>query len=78
MAVYKKGKPLHLSDPDRSAFVVMTETEYEAKTVQEIQEIFRRKHILITEIPPSPPLQFNEEGLSTLAALNTITHIQGQ
>ena len=76
-ARYQEGRPLHLSDPDKSVFVVMDEMEYEAKTVPEIQEIFRRKHIIVTEMR-SPPLQFNEEGLSTLAALNSVTHIQGQ
>ena len=70
------GKPLHVADPEKSAFKVMTESEFEQKSVEEIQEIFRRKHIVITDMR-SPPLKFDAKGLRTLSPLSRITFIQG-
>ena len=55
----------------------MTEEEFESKSVEEIQGIFRQKHILVTDMR-SAPLQFNSRGSSSLMRLSTITHIQGK
>jgi hypothetical protein len=71
------GLPLHVSDPEKSAFFVMTEAEFESKSVEEIQAIFQQKHILVTGMH-SAPLQFDSRGLSSLTRLSTVTHIQGE
>ena len=73
---YKDGLPLHLADEEKSAMKVLTETEFEKKTVEEIQELLRRKHILITDIR-RPALDFDSIGLSTLGPLSMVTDIQG-
>jgi hypothetical protein len=75
-AGFVNGLPLHVSDPENSAFFVVTEAEFESKSVEEIQEIFRRKHILVTDMR-SATLKFGPRGLSTLTTLSTVTDIQG-
>lgn len=54
----------------------MTEEEFETKTVAEIQDIMREKHIVVTHMR-SGQLQFDARGLSTLTGLSTIADIQG-
>jgi hypothetical protein len=76
-AGFVDGRPLHIADPEKSAFFVMTEAEFESMTVGEIQGIFRRKHILVTDMHFTP-LQFDSRGLSSLTRLSTVTHIQGR
>jgi len=76
-ASFVDGLPLHISDPEKSAFSVMTEAEFETRSVAEIQAIIRKKHILVTNMS-SPPLNFDSKGLSTLTRLGTVTHIQGE
>jgi hypothetical protein len=68
--------PLHISDPINSAFCIMTQAEFEEKSVQEVQSIMRRKHILITDMS-TPTLEFDARGLASLTTLSTITDIQG-
>lgn len=55
----------------------MTEAEFESKSVEEIQGIFRQKHILVTDMR-SAAFQFDSRGLSSLTRLSTVTHIQGK
>jgi hypothetical protein len=64
------SRPLYIADPEKSAFFVMTEAEFESKSVEEIQGIFQQKHILVTNMH-STPLQFNSRGLSSQT--NTLT-----
>lgn len=75
-AGFVDGRPLHIADPEKSAFRVMTETEFEEKPIEEIQEILREKHIIVMDIQ-SAPLKFDAENLSTLWNLLAVTHIQG-
>jgi hypothetical protein len=76
-AGFVDGRPLHVADPEKSAFFVMTEAEFESKSVEEIQGIFRQKHILVTDMR-SATLQFDARGLSSLTRLSTVTFIQGK
>lgn len=71
------GRPLHIADPENSAFCVLTEAEFERKSVEEIQAIFRHKHILVTDMR-SEALKFDSRGLSTLTSLSTVTDIHGK
>jgi acyl carrier protein len=68
--------PLHVSDPPHSAFFIITEADFKKKTVKEIQTIFRKKHILVTDMTTST-LKFDAKGLSSLTALSAVTDIQG-
>lgn len=68
--------PLHVSDPANSAFIVMTEAEFKERSVEDIQAIYRHKHILVTEMSTST-LKFDGKGLSSLTALSAVTDIQG-
>ena len=54
----------------------MTQAEFEEKSVQEVQSIMRRKHILITDTS-IPALAFDAKGLGSLTTLSTVTDIQG-
>ena len=54
----------------------MTQAEFEEKSVQEVQSIIQRKHILITDMS-TPPLAFDARGLASLTTLSTVTDIQG-
>lgn len=76
-AGFVDGLPLHVSDPQKSAFFVMTEGEFKSSTIEEIQDIFQHKHILVTGMH-SETLQFDSRGLSSLTRLSTVTHIQGE
>jgi hypothetical protein len=55
----------------------MTQVDFEAKSVEDIQKIARRKHILITQMH-DPGVQFDAKGLSSLTTLSTVTDIQGK
>lgn len=43
------GKPLHVVDPSRSSLRVMSKAEFECSPISEIQAIFRKQHILVTD-----------------------------
>jgi hypothetical protein len=68
--------PRHVSDCTSSAFLVMTEAEFKKKSVDDIQDIFRHQHILVTEMSTST-LKFDEKGLSSLGRLSVLIDIQG-
>ena len=70
------GLPLHISDPVNSAFCIMTQAEFEEKSVGEVQSIMQRKHVLITDMSFST-LAFDARGLASLTTLSTVTDIQG-
>lgn len=74
---YIDGSPLHIANPARSAFKIMTEEEYQSSPIATIQNILRTKHILITDREKSKQ-QFDEKGLRTLRSnLNDAFTVQG-
>lgn len=74
---YIDGLPLHIANPARSVFKIMTEEEYQSSPIATIQNILRAKHILITDREKSKH-QFDEKGLRTLRSnLNDAFTIQG-
>jgi hypothetical protein len=75
-AGFVKGLPRHVAEPSTSAFYIVTEAEFNKWSVKDFQGIFRKQHILVTEMSTST-LEFNEEGLSTLNRITNITDIQG-
>jgi hypothetical protein len=45
---HASGQPLHLADPNNSIIRIMTLHEFNAYTANELQDIFRRQHIVVT------------------------------
>ena len=75
-AGYKDGKPLWMASPDESVFCVMSKQEFESKSDQEIQDLFKRKHIVVHD-QFLPTLSFDEKGLRTLGDLRRPVTIHG-
>jgi hypothetical protein len=73
---YQDGFPLHLSDPTRSAIVIMSATDFGSKSAGEIQEVLRSKHLLISDCETNKTFKFYEAGLDTLCM--SIHHIEVQ
>lgn len=70
--------PPHVADPDHSILAVMTQTQYDQSSGRDIQDLLRRKNIVITE-RLVPKLAFNEEGLEVLnTTMEAVTTIQGK
>jgi len=68
--------PLHVKQPTESIFCILSNAEYELKSHQEIQDLLREKHIIVTGIP-FHPMEFDEEGLETLKAMDATIDIGG-
>jgi hypothetical protein len=73
---YENGLPLHLSNPERSAFTTMSELEFLRMSTGDIQELLRRKHILISDCF-FQPLDFDEAGMRTLCPPWQTIEVQG-
>jgi hypothetical protein len=76
-AGYVDDLPRHISRPSSSAFYVITEADFNKLSVEDIQDIFRNRHFLVTEMS-TPTLKFDGKGLSSLTSLSAITDIQGK
>ena len=71
------GMPLHVTNPDPSALQVMTQAQYDASSDRNIQNLLRRKNIVITD-RAVPKLAFDEDGLEVLnTTMEAVTTIQG-
>lgn len=75
---YQEGFPLHLSDPTRSAIVVISATDFGHKSAGEIQEILRKKHILISDCEEDTNFKFDKAGLDTLCLSIHPIEVQGE
>jgi hypothetical protein len=75
---YRDGFPLHLSDPTQSAIAVMSTTDFGQKTAGEIQEILRKKHILISDCEKDTNFKFDKAGLDTLCLSIHPIEVQGE
>lgn len=74
---YEEGLPIHLSNSDKSAFETMSEHAFLRKSAGDIQEILRRKHILISDCEHEL-LKFDEDGLKTLCSPWQTIEVQGE
>lgn len=74
---YIDGMPLFIVNPTESIFKIMTEMEYCAMSIPDVQEILRTKHIVVKK-RPFTDWKFDEEGLRTLRPLNEPVTIHGQ
>ena len=73
---YKEHRPLWMASPDESVFCIVSKKEIEDKSDQEIQELFKGKHVVIPD-QFEPTLSFDENGLKTLGDLNKPVTIHG-
>ena len=64
-------------DPMASAIFIVQWADFIKMPTLEIQELFQHRHILVTGTPTTP-MNFDEEGLSTLAPLQQKSVFQGQ
>jgi hypothetical protein len=74
---YVNGHPRHVKEPESSIFKIIHVDEFNALTVEEVHELFCRKHILVWGLPDRK-LAFDENGLGTLAPPNRTFTIQGK
>ena len=59
---YVYGKPPHTIEGALSVFHILTQEEYDKKSVREIQEILRRQHIVVIG-RQQPRVKFDANGL---------------
>ena len=70
------GKPLHVADPSRSLFHIVSLQDFEQMSDQEVQNLHAQSHILVTGYPQES-FGFDEKGMATLAARSRVFTIQG-
>lgn len=75
-ASYQDGQPLHIVDPEKSAFDVMSYGEFQAMPPTELQTRLSLKNIIVTDCPHRN-MKFDEAGLRTLCALDSQVSMQG-
>ncbi|PPQ73447.1 hypothetical protein CVT24_008149 [Panaeolus cyanescens] len=72
---YVGGKPLHISEPEKSIFHIMTFEEREKMSIREMQSLLSRKVIVETGRPRSNK-GFDLETFNGFRALNSLVSIQ--
>ena len=73
---YVNEKPLFITDPSRSIFKILSDSEFRTWPIRKIQEILRTKHIVVTD-RRTQDFRFDERGLRTLRPLNEPITIHG-
>jgi hypothetical protein len=76
IAGYKDHRPSWMASIEQSAFCILSKREFENKSDEEIQQLFRRKHVVVHD-QFEPTLSFDENGLRTLGDLYKPVTIQG-
>jgi hypothetical protein len=73
---YIDGKPPHVVEGAKSVFHILTQEEYDKKSVRVTHEILRTQHIVIVGRQQSR-VKFDANGLRTLTRLNEPVSVQG-
>ena len=73
---HSTGKPLHLADPSRSLFRIISLHDFNRMSDDQIQDLHARSHVLVTGIPEEQ-FGFDAEGMETLAPPDRVVTIQG-
>jgi len=76
-AGYVDGKPLHIVAMERSAFEIVQYENFQKMAHRELQDLLRRKIVVLTEVPHDSTMAFDERGLRTLSPLKSRVSIQG-
>ena len=71
----KPKLPRHISAPTSSAYHIVSYADFMSWTAMDAQNIFRQKHIIITD-GPIETMAFNREGVEKLGDWNTVRTIQ--
>ena len=61
---------MHIADPDRSGFAIITAEKFRDMSPKDVQELFCWKNVVVTGCQ-YPKLEFDEAGLRTLAPLDS-------
>lgn len=70
------GRPLHVADPGRSMFRIVSLQDFLRMSELEVQDLHARSHILVTGYPQES-FGFDANGMATLAAPSRVFTIQG-
>lgn len=73
---YLNGLPRHISEPKESSIFILTEKEFNKKSIRDVQDILGQKHIIVTDCSFAY-LNFDEDGFRTLAPLHRVIEVQG-
>ena len=73
---HSPGMPLHVTDPSRSMFRVMTVQDFNSRSIEELQELHARYHVLVTGYPQAS-FGFDSKGMATLSTRTRVFTIQG-
>ncbi|PFH45301.1 hypothetical protein AMATHDRAFT_88859 [Amanita thiersii Skay4041] len=49
--LYHESLPRHINSPCASVFCILSNTEFQSYSIQKLQDIFRTRHIIVTDIP---------------------------
>jgi hypothetical protein len=74
---YINGQPLHIADPNQSGFAIISDDKFRQMSAKDVQELFRQTNVVVTGCQ-HPDLKFDEEGLRTLAPLDSQVSIVGK
>jgi hypothetical protein len=76
--LYISGEPLFKADPVRSTIKLLSAQDFEKATTEEIQNMFRERHLLVADwAARTPKCQFDLSGLSRLARTTQNISING-
>jgi hypothetical protein len=70
------GEPLHIANPEKSSFDIISFVEFQGLSTPQIQDRLRHKNVVITGCP-HPNINFDEVGLRALSPLSRKISIQG-
>jgi hypothetical protein len=66
-----------MADPDHSTICVLSLQDVESMREEDLQDIFRMQHVVVPD-QFRQTLNFDEDGLKTLAELNKTVTLQGE
>jgi hypothetical protein len=73
---HSTGKPLHVADPSRSMFRIISLQDFNGMSDEQLQDLHANFHVLVTGYPQAP-FGFDAKGMATLAAPSRVFTIQG-
>jgi hypothetical protein len=73
---HSTGKPLHVADPSRSLFRIISLQDFNGMNDRQLQDLHAHSHVLVTGIPVEQ-FGFDAEGMETLAPPERVFTIHG-
>ena len=75
-AGYVEGKPLHIADPEKSGFAILSKDEFDSMEPHKLHALLSSKNLVVTGWPHGD-MDF-KEGLESLTELDAQISIQGE